>query len=224
MNRRSISWSLLLLILVVGAAVFFYRPQNQARDGQPEELKYKEVPVEYGTFQIVVTANGVVKPIDRIELKSKASGEIVELPVEEGDFVRQGDLIAKLDQKDEQTAVAQAQADLDIARAELKQATRNFERRKQLFKQKLVSREELDQSELRLAVAKGKLVQATTTLDRARERLAESVIRAPLDGVILKKNVEKGQIIACGSSCSKDNLQEPSSLLWLLRSDSNDHS
>ncbi|MDX1763203.1 MAG: efflux RND transporter periplasmic adaptor subunit [bacterium] len=198
MKGRRISWFMVLVVLAVSAAVLFYRSQNQAREVQLEQPQYKEVPVEYGTFQIMVTANGVVKPIDRIELKSKASGEIVELPVEEGDFVRKGDLIAKLDQKDERTAVAQGQADLDIAKAELKQATRNFERRKALFKQKLVSREELDQSELRLAVAKGQLVQATTTLDRARERLAESIIQAPLDGIILKKNVEEGQIIASG--------------------------
>jgi HlyD family secretion protein len=187
--------------LVIATAIalgILYFPRNDSGDPGTDGPKYKEVRAEYGTFEVIVTANGVVKPIDRIELKSKASGQIEELPVEEGDFVRKGDLIARLDQKDERTAVAQAQADLDIARAELKQARRTYERRKQLFLQNLVSEEERDQSELNLAVARGKMVQATTALERAQERLTESVIRAPIDGIILKKNVEEGQIIASG--------------------------
>jgi HlyD family secretion protein len=120
--------------------------------------------------------------------------------VEQGDFVRKGQLIARLDQKDERAAVAQAQADLDIAEAELRQAQRIFDRRNELYEKKLISEEERDQIELGLTVAKGKLVQATTTLDRAQERLSESVVRAPIDGVILQKYVEEGQIIASGVS------------------------
>ncbi|MCB0315057.1 MAG: efflux RND transporter periplasmic adaptor subunit, partial [Calditrichaeota bacterium] len=164
------------------------------------EMKYKEVTVTRGTFQEMVSANGIVRPIDRIEIKSKASGEIVALPVEQGDFVKKGDLIARLDQKDESAAVKQAEADLDIAKAELAQAQRSFERRDQLFQENLISEEERDQIELSLAVAKGKLVQASTTLERARERFSESVVRAPIDGVILQKYVEEGQIIASGVS------------------------
>jgi len=164
------------------------------------EVKIKEVIVERGTFQIIVTANGVVKSIDRIEIKSKASGEIVELPVEEGDFINQGDLIARLDQKDERAEVAQAQADFDIAKAKLKQAQSTFERRNQLFQDNLISEEEQGQITLDLAVAKGKVIQTSTTLERAQERLSEAVVRAPIDGIILQKYVEEGQIIASGVS------------------------
>ena len=100
----------------------------------------------------------------------------------------------------ESAAVKQAEADLDIAKAELAQAQRSFERRDQLFQENLISEEERDQIELSLAVAKGKLVQSSTTLERARERFSESVVRAPIDGVILQKYVEEGQIIASGVS------------------------
>lgn len=161
-------------------------------------VKYKEYQVRLGTFRMMVSASGLVQPIDRIELKSKASGVVVELPVEEGDFVHKGDLIAKLDQKDEKAAYEQAKANLDIARAELKQAQRTYDRRDQLFQKGLVSEEELGQIELNLATAKGKLVQAKTTLERATERLSEAVVRAPIDGIILQKYVEEGQIIASG--------------------------
>ena len=187
-----------LISVIAGITVFFL--SGNGSDSGRNRIKFKEVIVERGTFQIIVMANGVVKSIDRIEIKSKASGEIVELPVEEGDFISQGDLIARLDQKDERAEVAQAQADFDIAMAELKQAQSTFERRNQLFQDNLISEEEQGQITLDLAMAKGKVIQASTTLERAQERLSEAVVRAPIDGTILQKYVEEGQIIASGVS------------------------
>jgi HlyD family secretion protein len=188
------------IIVIVIALVVVYLANSKGPSGQEGGIKYKEFTVQRGTFRVTVTASGVVKPIDRVEIKSKASGEVVELPVEEGDVIQKGDLIARLDQKDEKAAVAQAQADLDIAKAELDQAQRIYERRNELFDRKLISEEEWNQIELNRTVAKGKLVQATTALDRAEERLSESIVRAPIDGIILQKYVEEGQIIASGVS------------------------
>ena len=181
----------LIVLLTVGCG----------KNGPPNsDYTYKEIVVEKGRFEMVVTANGTVEPIDRIQLKSKASGEIVELPVEQGDFVQKGDLIARLDQKDEKAAVAQAQADMDIAEADLEQAKKAYDRSAELYKQNLISEEEKDQIELNFATAKGRLVRATTTLDHAKERFDESVVVAPISGVILQKYVEEGQIIASGVS------------------------
>ena len=162
--------------------------------------KYKDVTAERGAFRVAVTANGLVRPIDRIELKSKASGEVIQLPIEVGDRVEKGALIAKLDQVEERAALAQAGADLDIARAELDLAEKNFARRQQLFSSNVISKEVQDQTTLDLAVARSKLVQAETALERARERLEDTVITAPVGGVILQKYVESGQIIASGVS------------------------
>jgi len=165
-----------------------------------EYVKFKEIQVRRGTFVSTVTANGVVVPIDRIEIKSKASGLIEQLEVEVGDHVNAGDLIARLDQRDELAAVGQAQADYDIAQAELVNARQAYDRKEKLFTEKLVSEEERDQIELNLAVAKGKLIQTKTILERAQERLRESIVRSPVDGIILQKYVEQGQIIASGVS------------------------
>jgi HlyD family secretion protein len=186
--------------IILSIIVIFYFGKGKRKNPEKNNPKYKEVKIERTAFRDIVTANGIVLPINRIELKSKASGQIEELPVEEGDFVRKGDLIARLDQKDERAAEAQAQADLDIAKAELKQAEVEYSRGEQLFQQNLISQEERDQIELNLAIAKGKFVQATTILDRAKERLSESIVKAPIDGIILQKYVEKGQIIASGVS------------------------
>jgi HlyD family secretion protein len=185
-----------VVALMVFISVFLASGKNSSNT--EESIKFKEVKVERGTFEVKVSANGIVKPIDRIEMKSKASGEVVELPVEEGDFIHKGDLIARLDQKDERANFEQAQADLDIANAQLTQAQRTYDRREQLFQSNLISEEERDQIVLNLAVAKGKVVQAKTALERAKERLSEAVVRAPIDGIILQKYVEQGQIIASG--------------------------
>lgn len=188
------------IIILVLSVVIFASTRNNSGNFDTNQQKFKEYAVEKGTFRILVTANGGIIPIDRVEIKSKASGLVEEIPVEQGDFIKMGSLIARLDQKDERAAVSQAQADFDIATAELKKSQREYQRRNELFTQNLVSEEERDQIELSLAIAKGKLVQATTALDRANERFSESVVRAPIDGIILQKYVEKGQIIASGIS------------------------
>jgi HlyD family secretion protein len=187
----------LLLVLVAGGLMLSRCGSNSAAEEIP---MFKEIPVKRGTFISTVTANGVVVPIDRIELKSKASGLIEELHAEVGDHVKKGDLICRLDQKDELAAVGQAQADYDIAQAELANAKQAYERNEQLYAEHLVSDEERDQVDLNLAVAKGKLFQTKTILDRAQERLSESIVRSPIDGLILQKYVEQGQIIASGVS------------------------
>jgi HlyD family secretion protein len=196
-KKNIIIWTIIILILSV---VIFASTRNGSGNNEAGKQKFKEYAVERGAFKIMVTANGGVIPIDRVEIKSKASGLVEELPVEQGDYIKRGDLIARLDQKDERAAVSQAQADFDIATAELKKSEREYQRKNELFAQNLVSEEERDQIELGLAIAKGKLVQATTALDRAKERFSESVVKAPIDGIILQKYVEKGQIIASGIS------------------------
>jgi len=187
----------LLIIAIIIAGIYLV----SARAGGEEatgEMRYKEFAVERGTFRVMVSATGIVQPINRIEIKSKASGRIDVIPVEEGDFVRKGALICRLDQTDVQAEVDQAQADLDIAEAELKQAENTYNRRQKLFEKNLISEEELDQTILQLATAKGKMVRAQTSLSQAETRLSETVVTAPSDGVILQKFVEAGQIIASG--------------------------
>jgi RND family efflux transporter MFP subunit len=203
--RRGMSarlgWTLAGILIAVAVAVGATRLRPQPENaGQPAAAGFKDVAVLRGPFRIAVSANGIVRPIDRIELKSKASGEVIELPIEVGERVDKGALIAKLDQVEERAAFAQAQADLEIARAELELAEKNFERRKQLLSSNVISLEAQDQAELERAVARSKRVQATTSLERARERLDDTVITAPVEGVILQKYVERGQIIASGVS------------------------
>ncbi len=192
-------WMLVAAAAIGVAGLAALRPWR-GEDPNPHSAptRYKEVVAERGPFRVAVLADGVVRPIDRIELKSKASGEVTQLPIEVGGEVSEGALVAKLDQVQERIALSQAQADLDIARAELGLAEKNAARWRELFEGQAISEFDRDRTELELAVARGKRVQARAALARAQERMDDTVIIAPVRGVILQKYVEKGQIIASG--------------------------
>lgn len=194
-------WLIFILAVVVIVVGGFYLYKNdQSGEAAENHIKYKEFSVTRGTFQTEVSANGVVTPIDRVEIKSKASGRIDELPIEEGDFVKKDQLICRLDPTDVQAEVDQAKANLDIAEAELTTAQNTYDRQIKLFDKGLISAEARDQASLALAQAKGKMVSARVSLDQANTRLSETTVRSPINGVILQKYVEVGQIIASGIS------------------------
>jgi HlyD family secretion protein len=195
------TWHFIVIIIIAIIVVGFLVYGNGKSDYAMEDtMRYKEYPVTVGTFKNSVTANGVVIPIDRVEVKSKASGLIEDMPVEEGDYVEKGALICRLDQTDVQADLDQAQAEYDIAQAELKQAENTYRRQQQLYSKGLLSDEELDQADLQLAQANGRIVSTRTQLDQANIRFSETTVTAPTDGVILQKYVEVGQIIASGIS------------------------
>ena len=189
----------LVVIAAVVGAIYLY---NNGRSGNASqgETQFKEFTVTRGDFQTTVSASGVVQPVDRVQIKSKASGRVEELPVEEGDVVKKGDLICRLDQTDILADVEQAKANLDIAEAELKQAQNTSDRKEQLFGKALISEDERDQAALALAQAKAQIIRATTALDQANVRLDETIVTAPINGIVLQKYVEIGQIIASGVS------------------------
>lgn len=193
-------WKMILGLVVVAVVVvagiqYGFNGNAHATNGGPA---FKEFIVARGAFRIDVSATGIVTPIDRVEIKSKASGKIEELPIEEGDFVKVGQLICRLDKTDAQADFDQNRADLDIAEAELKQVTNNFERRSKLYDKGLISREEFDEIDLSLARSKGKLVRARISLSQAQVRLDETEARSPIEGIVLQKLVEAGQIISSG--------------------------
>ena len=149
---------------------------------------------------IVLSSTGVVEPIVTIDLKSKASGEIIELPIEEGDQVTEGALIARLDATTTKNSYDQALADLEVAKKDLSLAVKEADRSDELYKQGLISEVDHESTILAREKANSTLVKATASLEDAKERLAETVIKSPISGIVLQKYVEKGQIIASGIS------------------------
>lgn len=155
---------------------------------------------EVRDITVSVEATGVLQPIKIVEIKSKASGEILEMGVEIGDFVEAGDLIAQVDTEILDQEFKQVQADYENALVSLEVARNQHGRSQTLFGQHLISENDFETSEQTFSNARGQLLRAEASLDLARERLADATVRAPSAGTIINKTVEEGQIIASSTN------------------------
>ena len=142
-----------------------------------------------------VEATGTIEPIRVIEVKSQAGGEVLDLPVELGDHVEQGTLLVRIDPRDVNNAHAQAQADLDVAKAQADVAELQLERIETLHESDIVTAEELESAVLSAANARASLVRATTNEELARDKLDDVTLRAPITGTIVERTVEQGQVV-----------------------------
>ena len=156
---------------------------------------YEPTPVERRDIVVSAEAAGTVEPILVVDVKSKASGEILELRGETGDIVNQGELLVRVDPRDPNNSVAQAEADLDVARAQFSNAEAQKRRADQMFESQLMSEQEHESAILTYANARAQQVRAERALESARDQLDDTNVRAPITGTIIQKNVERGQVI-----------------------------
>ncbi|MCY4571739.1 MAG: efflux RND transporter periplasmic adaptor subunit [Gemmatimonadetes bacterium] len=152
-------------------------------------------PAEVRAMRVTAESNGELEPVLKVEVKSKASGEILELFTDSGDEVEVGALLAEVDPRDVDNAYDQAQADLDVAEARMEIARKQRDRSQQLLDSAVITPREFEQAELEFANAQAGLVRAQTNLELATLRRADVRIRAPMSGTILEKLVEFGQVI-----------------------------
>ena len=172
------------IIIVVIVAVLLWTRARAGHDGPPSDLEI--VVVERGTVQLTVSADGVLKPLTTVMIKSYAGGEIEVLAVEVGDEVKAGDLIAKIDPTDSRTTYEQALADLHAAQARLSQA------RAQANVQPALTRASINQAEAGYNAAQKdfeRLQQATHPQVYAQVRSALDKALASLGGA--QKDLER---------------------------------
>jgi len=165
---------------------------EEAEEGRP----FQVVAAQRQTLVISAEAAGILEPVIMVEIKSKASGEILSIAVETGDVVEQGQLLVQVERTDARQTLAQAQADLEVARARLKIAESQLERANRMRAQEIISDQDFEQAELEHANARAQLVRAESMLETARERMAETTIRAPISGTIIDRTVEVGNVIS----------------------------
>ncbi len=156
---------------------------------------FATAPVIRTDLRITAEATGLVEPVRTVEVKSKASGEILRLHVDVGDRVQLGDLLADVDPRDVRNAFDQAEADLEVAEARVEIAQAQLQRSTELLEAGVITQQEHEGSNLEAANARAGLVRAQTNLELARLRLGDVTIRAPLAGTIILKSVEEGQVI-----------------------------
>jgi HlyD family secretion protein len=191
---------IIIAVIIVITIIIFINPFKSSKANNDSAIRVSTAVVHRGNLIVSISSTGIVEPIHTVELKSKASGEIIEFPLDEGDRIKKGQLIVRLDPTTVQNEYDQAAADLEVAKVALSQAIKQADRQKQMFDQGMIS--ELDYENVLLAreQANSGLIKANITLSDAKERLSDTEIESPIDGIILQKNVEEGQIIASGIS------------------------
>jgi len=157
---------------------------------------YEAVPVERRTVVVSAVASGAIEPILTVDVKSKASGEIIEMNVQTGDDVKSGQLLASIDPRIPRNNLAQAQANLAVAEAQLANAKAQLGRSDTLYKAQAITQTEYDGAKLDYANANASVIRAQSDLENARDRMADTRLRAPLAGTIIAKNVELGTVIS----------------------------
>lgn len=178
-----------LLVLVVAAAC-----------GEPRAATSLRVAaVTIRDIVVSASAAGVIEPVTTVEVKSKASGEIVEVLVDEGDQVRPGQLLVRVDPRIPLNAVVQAEADSSVARAELDNAEAQLERATALHQTQAITDLEFEGAKLARASAYAALVRARRALEDAKIAYEDTEVRAPSSGIILGRAVEVGSVIASAS-------------------------
>jgi HlyD family secretion protein len=174
---------------VGAAALLACQPQQNA-------ALYEEHAVERRTIVVSASAAGVIEPVRTVDIKSKASGEIIELNVETGSNVKAGQLLAVVDPRQPQNTLSQAEADLDVALAQLEIAKTKLDRAETLFKSRTITESEYEDARLSYVSANAQVVRARTDLENARIQMDDTRIRASVDGTIISKNVELGTVIS----------------------------
>ena len=156
-------------------------------------------PAMRDNLRLVAEATGLVEPVRTVEVKSKASGEILRLYVDTGDELEPGALLAEIDPRDVRNSYNQAEADLNVAVARVDISTAQLERSRALLEAGVITGQEHELANLDFANARATLVKATTNKDLAELRLSDVTIRAPMAGTIIQKSVEEGQVIQSAS-------------------------
>ncbi len=182
-----------LRIVILGAMVGLTACGTEE---EATELVYQAVPVETRDIVVPAEAAGVIEPDTLVEVKSKASGEILDIRVETGQKVERGDLLIRVDQRTPTNALAQSQANLEVALARLENATSQKGRAEELFESRSITETEYEATMLDYANAKAEVVRAEVQVDNDRIRLDDTDVRAPISGTIIEKQVERGQVIS----------------------------
>ncbi len=156
---------------------------------------YEPVPVARRDIVVSAEANGSIQPIQIVDVKSRASGQILEMRVQTGDMVHRGDTLVKVDRRDPTTSFNQASADLEVAQAQADNAGAQKRRADEMFTAGVMSQQDHETATLADANARAQLVRAQAGLQSAQDALTDCNVVAPVDGTILTKKVEAGAVI-----------------------------
>lgn len=151
-------------------------------------------------LEVSIEASGVIEAISSVEIKSKASGEVLFLGAEVGDFVDKGFMLAQIDQRTANNIVDQTKSDLEAAKVRLLNAESQYERGIQLHKNSSISDKDFEDIKENYAQAKSTLVRNEVSYENAKISLDDTEVKSPIDGTVISRPVEVGQVISSPTS------------------------
>ncbi len=178
-------------IVVVGTAGYFLLSNSNARD-----MKFRTEKISRGSVVVQVRATGTINPVQTVQVGSQVSGIIQKIYVDFNSQVKQGQVIAQIDSTFLNASVKEAEANRERSQAQVNNAERTLSRTSELFKKNLVSQADLDAAKTAYESAVADFKQTQASLDRVRVNLRYALIRAPIDGVVISRDVDVGQTVA----------------------------
>lgn len=179
------------VLILVGVIIFYFFIHKKN-----SEPKFRTAKVERGDIILRVSATGTLNALTTVQVGTQVSGIIAELHADYNSVVKKGDIIAKLDDTFLKAQVAEAEANLYKASVTLKEAERNYKRARELFARGFISEAELNQAEANYESSKATVKQMEAALERAKTNLQYATIKTPIDGIVISRNVDRGQTVA----------------------------
>lgn len=187
-------------VIVVFAAVFIvvmamifssFRNRN-------ESIVYKTAKVDIGDISSYVATTGNINPVNTVEIENQITGYVESVYVDFNSRVKKGDPLAQIDPTTFRAKATQTEADLKKARVDYEIAKRIMNANEELYKKRLISKQEYDDSKAKFSSATAALEGARAEFEDAKSNLNSTTIRSPIDGVVISKNVNVGQTIIPG--------------------------
>ena len=184
-----------VVVAVAAGGLWIYR-SAEAKDTPA----YRFASVTRGNLESTVSATGALSAVTTVQVGTQVSGLLSSIYVDFNDRVKKGQLLARIDPTLQQQAVLDAQAGLIRAQADLERSKSEYDRNKTLYDQKVLTATEFNTAQYNYTVAQSSVKSAQVALDRARKNLSYTEIYAPIDGVVVERNVDVGQTVAASLS------------------------
>src|SRR3954466_12083664 len=194
MNKIKMATATIGLAMVAGTA-FMYRGADAT-----ETAAAKTAPITRASLKATVSATGTLNAVRTVQVGTQVSGQVAKIYVDFNDHVKKGQLLATIDPTLQQQAVEDAQAQLERAQAQLTLAQSEYTRNKQLFDGQVLSASEFATTQSNFSVQQAAVKSASIALQRAKQNLSYTSIYAPINGVIVERNVDVGQTVAASLS------------------------
>jgi HlyD family secretion protein len=182
-----------MLILVLSSC-------GSDNESSKETTFYKKEAVNQKKLELSIEASGVIEAISSVEIKSKASGEILLLGAEVGDLVKKGSILGQIDQRTPKNILDQAKSDLEASRVRLENAKSQYDRGKELHAKGSISDKDYEDIQESFAQAKSTVVRTEVSYENAKIALDDTIVRSPVQGTIISRPVEVGQVISSPTS------------------------